>query len=79
MNGQYLVGILSAALVGACLGFLRYNFNPASIFMGDAGSLFLGFVLAATAISSASPTDSRLSPGWCQSSSWACPCSTRRS
>jgi UDP-GlcNAc:undecaprenyl-phosphate GlcNAc-1-phosphate transferase len=50
MNGQYLVGALSAALVGACLGFLVYNFNPASIFMGDAGSLFLGFVLAAVAI-----------------------------
>lgn len=50
MNDQYLVGALSAALVGACLGFLVYNFNPASIFMGDAGSLFLGFVLAATAI-----------------------------
>ncbi|MGD2206280.1 MAG: MraY family glycosyltransferase [Anaerolineae bacterium] len=50
MNGQYLVGALSAALVGACLGFLVYNFNPASIFMGDAGSLFLGFVLAAVGI-----------------------------
>lgn len=50
MNGQYLVGALSAALVGACVGFLVYNFNPASIFMGDAGSLFLGYVLAATAI-----------------------------
>ena len=50
MNDQYLVGALSAALVGACLGFLVYNFNPASIFMGDAGSLFLGFILAAVAI-----------------------------
>jgi UDP-GlcNAc:undecaprenyl-phosphate GlcNAc-1-phosphate transferase len=50
MNGQYLVGALSAALVGASLGFLIYNFNPASIFMGDAGSLFLGFVLAAVGI-----------------------------
>jgi UDP-GlcNAc:undecaprenyl-phosphate GlcNAc-1-phosphate transferase len=50
MNDQYLVGALSAALVGACFGFLIYNFNPASIFMGDAGSLFLGFVLAAVAI-----------------------------
>ncbi len=50
MNRQYLVGALSAALVGACLGFLRYNFNPASIFMGDAGSLFLGFILAAVGI-----------------------------
>jgi UDP-GlcNAc:undecaprenyl-phosphate GlcNAc-1-phosphate transferase len=50
MNGQFLVGALSAALVGACLGFLVYNFNPASIFMGDAGSLFLGFMLAAVGI-----------------------------
>ena len=50
MNGQYLVGGLSAALLGACLGFLIYNFNPASIFMGDEGSLFLGFVLAAVGI-----------------------------
>ena len=50
MNGQYLVGALAAALVGACLGFLVYNFNPARIFMGDAGALFLGFVLAATGI-----------------------------
>jgi UDP-GlcNAc:undecaprenyl-phosphate GlcNAc-1-phosphate transferase len=50
MNGQYLVGALSAALVGACLGFLVYNFNPASIFMGDSGALFLGFMLAAVGI-----------------------------
>lgn len=50
MNGQYLVGALAAALLGACLGFLVYNFNPASIFMGDSGALFLGFVLAAVGI-----------------------------
>ncbi len=50
MSGQYLVGALAAALVGACLGFLFYNFNPASIFMGDTGSLFLGFMLAAVGI-----------------------------
>lgn len=37
--------IISVALAGACLGFLRYNFNPASIFMGDSGSLTLGFTL----------------------------------
>lgn len=35
-------------LVGACLGFLRYNYNPASVFLGDCGSLFLGFILALT-------------------------------
>jgi len=50
MNGQYLVGGLAAALLGACLGFLIYNFNPATIFMGDTGSLFLGFILAALGI-----------------------------
>ncbi|MBI3980311.1 MAG: undecaprenyl/decaprenyl-phosphate alpha-N-acetylglucosaminyl 1-phosphate transferase [Chloroflexi bacterium] len=49
-SGQVLVASLSAALLGACLGFLRYNFNPATIFMGDTGSLFLGFVLAALGI-----------------------------
>jgi len=50
MSGQYLVGSLAAALLGACLGFLFYNFNPASIFMGDGGSLFIGFILAAVGI-----------------------------
>jgi len=49
-SGQYLVGGLSAALLGASVGFLRYNFNPATIFMGDTGSLFLGFLLAALGI-----------------------------
>ncbi|MFS8892608.1 glycosyltransferase family 4 protein [Synechococcus sp. R55.2] len=38
--------MLAAALAGACLGFLRYNFNPAQIFMGDGGAYFLGFSLA---------------------------------
>ena len=46
LNGQYLVSGLAAAVLGACLGFLRYNFKPAQIFMGDVGSLFLGFLLA---------------------------------
>jgi UDP-GlcNAc:undecaprenyl-phosphate GlcNAc-1-phosphate transferase len=49
-SGQYLVGALSAAVLGACIGFLVYNYNPASIFMGDSGSLFLGFMLAAIGI-----------------------------
>ncbi|HYN89659.1 MAG TPA: MraY family glycosyltransferase [Ardenticatenaceae bacterium] len=49
-SGQYLVGTLAAAVLGGCLGFLIYNFNPARIFMGDAGSLFLGFVMAAVGI-----------------------------
>jgi len=50
LNGQYLVGALSAAMIGACLGFLRYNLNPARIFMGDTGSLFIGFLLSVTGI-----------------------------
>jgi UDP-GlcNAc:undecaprenyl-phosphate GlcNAc-1-phosphate transferase len=47
------VGPLAAMLAGAALGFLFYNFNPAKIFMGDCGSLFLGFTLAAVTILSA--------------------------
>ena len=49
-NGQPLMVLFTAALAGAVIGFLFYNFNPASIFMGDTGSMFLGFVLATTAI-----------------------------
>jgi UDP-GlcNAc:undecaprenyl-phosphate GlcNAc-1-phosphate transferase len=50
LSDQSYVGALSAAVFGATLGFLIYNFNPASIFMGDSGSLFIGFVLAAIGI-----------------------------
>ncbi|MFH2127399.1 MAG: hypothetical protein ABIK12_12840 [Pseudomonadota bacterium] len=46
MHGAPEVGLLPAALAGAAGGFLIYNFNPAKIFMGDCGSLFLGFSLA---------------------------------
>jgi UDP-GlcNAc:undecaprenyl-phosphate/decaprenyl-phosphate GlcNAc-1-phosphate transferase len=42
--------LLLLALAGSCLGFLTYNFKPAQIFMGDTGSLFLGFILASTSI-----------------------------
>lgn len=42
--------LLTAALAGATIGFLRYNFNPAKIFMGDAGSMFLGYALATISI-----------------------------
>lgn len=48
--GYTSVIILSAAIAGACLGFLPFNFNPAKIFMGDTGALFLGFMLAAITI-----------------------------
>jgi UDP-GlcNAc:undecaprenyl-phosphate GlcNAc-1-phosphate transferase len=46
LDGQLLVGTLGAAMFGACLGFLRWNFNPAKIFMGDGGAMFLGFMMA---------------------------------
>ena len=58
MSDQYLVGALAAALMGACAGFLLYNWNPAHIFMGDAGSLFLGFMLSAVAIKLRFPSNS---------------------
>jgi UDP-GlcNAc:undecaprenyl-phosphate GlcNAc-1-phosphate transferase len=46
-QGEYLVASLALAVAGGCLGFLPYNFPPARIFLGDAGSLLLGFSLAA--------------------------------
>jgi UDP-GlcNAc:undecaprenyl-phosphate GlcNAc-1-phosphate transferase len=45
-----ITALTCIVLAGALLGFLPYNFNPASIFMGDSGSLFLGFILATTSI-----------------------------
>ena len=50
LAGQPEAALLLAALVGACLGFLPFNFNPAVIFMGDVGSQFLGFVLACVSV-----------------------------
>ena len=51
MQGEIGIAILTAAFVGSCFGFLPYNFNPASIFMGDTGSTFLGFVMACISVS----------------------------
>lgn len=48
--GPMSIMIMSAIIAGACLGFLPYNFYPAQIFMGDTGSLFLGFILASLSI-----------------------------
>lgn len=47
---QPLVALLAIALAGATIGFLRYNFNPAQLFMGDGGSYFIGFTLAGLAV-----------------------------
>src|SRR5204862_2822095 len=58
VSGNFLVSSLTLALAGAILGFLRFNFNPATIFLGDCGSLFIGFMLSALALAGAgkSPT-----------------------
>ena len=46
LNGQTWVATLAAAILGAATGFLRWNFKPAKIFMGDGGAMFLGFLMA---------------------------------
>jgi UDP-GlcNAc:undecaprenyl-phosphate GlcNAc-1-phosphate transferase len=57
-QGQELVSSLSAALCGAAIGFLIYNFNPATTFMGDMGSMVLGFLLAVCGIKLRFPAQS---------------------
>ncbi len=53
VSQSWLGSLMSVALAGAILGFLRFNFNPATIFLGDSGSLFIGFVLSALALAGA--------------------------
>ncbi len=65
-GGQPVALLLAAALAGASLGFLRHNAFPASIFMGDTGSLFLGFALAALSLElhqGPTPAAGLLAPG----------------
>jgi UDP-GlcNAc:undecaprenyl-phosphate/decaprenyl-phosphate GlcNAc-1-phosphate transferase len=50
LRGDLGTGILAAALMGATLGFLPYNFNPARIFLGDTGSMLLGYILATLSV-----------------------------
>lgn len=54
MQGYYPGAIVALALTGALLGFLRYNFAPASIFLGDSGSMLIGLVVGAVALNSSS-------------------------
>jgi UDP-GlcNAc:undecaprenyl-phosphate GlcNAc-1-phosphate transferase len=49
-SGQWLVAAMAAAIMGAAVGFLRWNFSPAKIFMGDGGAMFLGFLMATLAL-----------------------------
>ena len=50
INGRPVIAALTIALAGSLLGFLRYNFHPAEIYMGDAGSLFIGLLLGTLAM-----------------------------
>ncbi len=59
-NKQYFISILASALFGALIGFLRYNFVPAKIYLGDSGSLFLGFVLASLSMIASYSEDNKL-------------------
>jgi UDP-GlcNAc:undecaprenyl-phosphate/decaprenyl-phosphate GlcNAc-1-phosphate transferase len=52
MSGRWETVLIAGALAGALVGFLPYNFNPARVFLGDCGSLVVGFVLAAIAVKS---------------------------
>ena len=56
VSGNFLISSLTLALAGTILGFLRFNFNPATIFLGDGGSLFIGFMLSALALAGAQKT-----------------------
>jgi UDP-GlcNAc:undecaprenyl-phosphate/decaprenyl-phosphate GlcNAc-1-phosphate transferase len=63
LNGQSLVTVLAAAVLGAATGFLRWNFKPAKIFMGDGGAMFLGFLMATLGLKLRVENASHLS-GW---------------
>ena len=56
ISGKGTVAPLALVMAGATLGFLRFNFNPATIFLGDCGSLFLGFMLSALALAASEKT-----------------------
>jgi UDP-N-acetylmuramyl pentapeptide phosphotransferase/UDP-N-acetylglucosamine-1-phosphate transferase len=75
-NHRLLMTLFMVCLAGGLLGFLLYTFHPASIFMGDSGSLLVGFVLAATALETheKSTTAGRSS---CSSWRWGCRLATR--
>ena len=62
--GQTMVGTLAIATLGAALGFLWWNFNPAKIFMGDGGAMFLGFLMATLGLKIHPPIEERFPGTW---------------
>jgi UDP-GlcNAc:undecaprenyl-phosphate GlcNAc-1-phosphate transferase len=63
LRGNFVLAILMFGLLGSLTGFLRYNFHPARIFMGDCGSLFLGFTIAGATLIISSQTKSLIGIG----------------
>jgi UDP-GlcNAc:undecaprenyl-phosphate GlcNAc-1-phosphate transferase len=63
IGGDRLLSVMTVGLAGAIVGFLRYNFNPATIFLGDGGSLFLGFMLSALALAGTQKTPTVVAVG----------------
>ena len=63
VSGNYFVSMTSAVLAGSILGFLRYNFFPATIFLGDSGSLFIGFCLSALGLASSEKSHTLIAVG----------------
>lgn len=61
LNGDHTIAFMLTALAGSLLGFLRYNFQPATIYMGDAGALFLGLMLGALAMIGQYPASHQIS------------------
>jgi UDP-GlcNAc:undecaprenyl-phosphate GlcNAc-1-phosphate transferase len=60
MSGQTAIAMMGLAMLGALLGFLKYNYRPAAIYLGDAGSLFLGFMLGALGMVGVYGTNNRV-------------------
>jgi UDP-GlcNAc:undecaprenyl-phosphate GlcNAc-1-phosphate transferase len=52
-ENQVIAPMLAVLLAGSCFGFLKYNFNPAKVFMGDTGAMFIGYIIAAVSITGA--------------------------
>ncbi|HXW91873.1 MAG TPA: MraY family glycosyltransferase [Terriglobales bacterium] len=63
MDGNSFVSMSGAVLAGSILGFLRYNFHPATIFLGDSGSLFIGFALSALGLASSQKSHTMIAVG----------------
>jgi UDP-GlcNAc:undecaprenyl-phosphate GlcNAc-1-phosphate transferase len=64
LSGQTVVTMLAAAVLGAATGFLRWNFKPAKIFMGDSGAMFLGFLMATLGLKLRIEHNPANLPGW---------------